>query len=264
VSHQRDGGAVHPRFPRKVVSLVPPSEPGHSAASPAIAEPRPCHLDGAVSRVRASNPPSIQYLNRAFDAGSARRPDVVGVAAHLGRSDWISSQSMGTAGRPLADLLMADTRRLMYSLKLHLAESREGMSFIDEELSRRVFWCAYTTDKSVHPNSKSTRTPSRSVASAQCFLEPSPAISLIRSNQNNQPRRLHLGVPRPGRPPALAHRGRRRIHVRRWTRLATARPHFIHGRRQCDPQDCADPIPGDGVPPSTHTGLWVGKGSAGQ
>jgi hypothetical protein len=75
------------------------------------------------------------------------------MTAYLGCSDWISSQSMGTAGRPLADVLMADTRRLMYSLKLHLAEPREGMSFIDKELSRRVFWCAYTTDKSVPPNS---------------------------------------------------------------------------------------------------------------
>jgi hypothetical protein len=96
--------------------------------------------------------PHFQYHEGAFEAGSAGRSGVM-MTAYLGCSDWISSQSMGTAGRPLADVLMADTRRLMYSLKLHLAEPREGMSFIDKELSRRVFWCAYTTDKSVPPNS---------------------------------------------------------------------------------------------------------------
>ncbi|GFZ43108.1 hypothetical protein JCM24511_00826 [Saitozyma sp. JCM 24511] len=88
---------------------------------------------------------SCLRASRAIQLHHQLSPDLdLAISTEL---DWISSQSMGTAGRPLADVLMADTRRLMYSLKLHLAEPREGMSFIDKELSRRVFWCAYTTDK---------------------------------------------------------------------------------------------------------------------
>jgi hypothetical protein len=60
-------------------------------------------------------------------------------------SDWITSQA--TTSVELSDNLLSDVRRLSYGLNLHRSEPREGMSSMELEISRRVFWEAYVIDK---------------------------------------------------------------------------------------------------------------------
>lgn len=61
--------------------------------------------------------------------------------------DWITGQSITSVEH--SDNLLSDVRRLVYALGLHRAEPRSGMSVIEKEICRRIFWEAYVIDKSV-------------------------------------------------------------------------------------------------------------------
>lgn len=42
---------------------------------------------------------------------------------------------------------MSDARRMVYSLGLHRETPKEGLSFIELEICRRLFWEIYQNDK---------------------------------------------------------------------------------------------------------------------
>lgn len=47
----------------------------------------------------------------------------------------------------LASALISDIRRQVYSLGLHKYKPREGLSFLEIQLCRRLFWEIYQSDK---------------------------------------------------------------------------------------------------------------------
>lgn len=57
----------------------------------------------------------------------------------------ITSQSTSTSGS--MDHMACQARRVIYALRYHLAEPCPGMTFIEIQLARRLFWEAYCVDK---------------------------------------------------------------------------------------------------------------------
>jgi hypothetical protein len=47
----------------------------------------------------------------------------------------------------VTEVLLGEARRIIYALRLHTDVPREGMSVVDREIARRLFWQMYTTDK---------------------------------------------------------------------------------------------------------------------
>lgn len=47
----------------------------------------------------------------------------------------------------LANCLISEARRMVYTLNLHREKPRDSMDFIELELGRRIFWETYQTDK---------------------------------------------------------------------------------------------------------------------
>lgn len=65
----------------------------------------------------------------------------------LTRSDILSSQA--TNKPELTAALFADAQRMQYTLRLHASQPAEGVSPIDVEMGRRIFWHLYSTDRYV-------------------------------------------------------------------------------------------------------------------
>ena len=59
--------------------------------------------------------------------------------------DTITSHAIGHDR--LRENLIADMRRIIYSLGFHLVTPNGNLSPLDIELSRRLFWEAYATDQ---------------------------------------------------------------------------------------------------------------------
>ncbi len=85
-----------------------------------------------------------QRGSRAIQIRHQTRPSLIVMASTI--LDWITSQSAAPAELP--SNLMADVRRLIYSLGLNREVPREGMTALELDIGRRLFWEAYAIDKS--------------------------------------------------------------------------------------------------------------------
>lgn len=100
-------------------------------------------------------PPNTSKLDDIGVHHAVRPPPAAayqGDLADASYRDWITCQ--GTRSNHQVRLspdrpenLMSDIRRLVYTLGLHRKEPAEGMSILDLEMSRRVYWEAYAIDK---------------------------------------------------------------------------------------------------------------------
>lgn len=95
--------------------------------------------------------PALEQLLERCQRGSRiiqirhqTRPSLVVLASTI--LDWITSQAAAPAEVPAN--LMADVRRLIYTLGLNREVPKEGMTPLELDLARRLFWEGYAIDKS--------------------------------------------------------------------------------------------------------------------
>ncbi|KAM0749420.1 hypothetical protein T439DRAFT_327121 [Meredithblackwellia eburnea MCA 4105] len=93
---------------------------------------------------------TCMQASRALQKALSRRPSLNLLISTS--FDWISVQATGRYGKSVADVLAGETRRLIYSLKLHQEESSKREDVLHREMRRRVFWSVYSTDKTFSLN----------------------------------------------------------------------------------------------------------------
>jgi len=80
-----------------------------------------------------------QRGSRMIQIRHQTRPSLVVLASTI--LDWITSQSASPAELPAA--LMSDVRRLIYTLGLNREMPKEGLSPLELQLCRNLYWEAY-------------------------------------------------------------------------------------------------------------------------
>ena len=121
VSDQHDDERVYPRRPRSDIEEVVEDEPSDSAQVAYVAEHYHPRVDVPVG------------------SGTTLRSDT------LMRSDVKTAKAV--ANIELAVILSHEARRMVYSLGLHRELPREGLTFIETQVCRRLFWEVYQNDK---------------------------------------------------------------------------------------------------------------------
>ncbi|GMK58065.1 hypothetical protein CspeluHIS016_0500970 [Cutaneotrichosporon spelunceum] len=84
-----------------------------------------------------------QRGSRIIQIRHQTQPSLIVMASTI--LDWITSQSAAPAEVPAN--LMADVRRLIYTLGLNRETPREGLTPLELDIGRRLFWEAYAIDK---------------------------------------------------------------------------------------------------------------------
>lgn len=84
-----------------------------------------------------------QRGSRIIQIRHQTRPSLVVLASTI--LDWISSQAASAAELPMN--LLSDVRRLVYTLGLNRETPKEGLSSLELQLCRRLYWEAYAIDK---------------------------------------------------------------------------------------------------------------------
>ncbi|WWD01551.1 hypothetical protein V866_008496 [Kwoniella sp. B9012] len=87
-------------------------------------------------------------FSRACQLRNSHQPTLPLLASVI--LDLISTQA--TEDTTSTDLLAAETRRLVYTLQIHREEPREGMSFIEKEICRRMYWEVIAIEKTLALN----------------------------------------------------------------------------------------------------------------
>nr|XP_019042855.1 hypothetical protein I302_08564 [Kwoniella bestiolae CBS 10118]OCF21785.1 hypothetical protein I302_08564 [Kwoniella bestiolae CBS 10118] len=87
-------------------------------------------------------------FSRACQLRNSHQPTLPLLASVI--LDLISTQA--TDDTTSTDLLAAEARRLVYTLRIHRAEPREGMTLIEKEICRRMYWEVIAIEKTLALN----------------------------------------------------------------------------------------------------------------